>query len=946
MPAASHHSLLHAAFIVSTDSGRPDDDADHSLVYSYPSNAPPGSTGGFVKSFSSLIVTVRGALDSICGEKTRLVHLEHGGRRLLLASAHLESVMLVLALRSTVPPAAATSLALHLAETLVLLLGPCGEWGLSGARGLAGAAASTAGGESSRQEDTRAILDRIFEGVLSQVDSPSWGPRMAPWNSFESSCLHLALPPPLHTRLAGLLADHGAQRSRAPFSFFQKHSCLMYRGLILASDLHPTHAKQLWHLLWTLGLHQHSGGLPCQLLTRTVHLPQLQLQPPAGAAAAAAAAAGRGGGAAAAAAGSAAAAAAAAVALQAESGVMVSEQQMGRGLLVVAAAMRLVLVVVLTAYDEEIEEELAGRLEGHSAAELLHRLHTGLGADLERLVEGSAIYSAAARALESPPPPPPPHPHLRSDSSLPPVGKAAHGSGSGSGGGSLLFRVITRNRSSPPRHSTIGSSGGGGGGGGADGGGGPAGGSGGGGGGGGGEGPLSGSPSGSLPRPRSHLATSLPPGQPITPGPSATPAPAGRPPAGAAAEGTLPPAGQTHDRVTRGSVGPGGGAFQPVGSPFEGVLLVIANDAPHGCVRFLGDVPAGGSAGVAAGPGPGLGEAALAAVWRAVAACRARFGLHNVAVAAPPKHARLTMTLDQILQLSAARSNKLGGQRLGAADSSPWQYHPELASLAAVNTVTLRLPISLPPQPGPLPLPRTSGLGAGNVGGSVGGSPAAAAVVAAGGGGGWGGSPAERRSAGGGGGGGSGGAAAAAAVASATMTPPSKKWLSRISGSLRGCPTTPTSAEGTPSPSAGPGPGPFSTAAGISAAGGVTGSPDPSTPFSGLVPALSGFDSLSLPHSHSHGGSPPCATPQGAAVTGTGLGFGASSGCPSSCALYLTGLLFPDTREVFLCHTADVDEGRLAEAIWEAASGFGGGAAGGGSVGGAGAAGELWGQED
>lgn len=120
-------------------------------------------------------------------------------------------------------------------------------------------------------------------------------------------------------------------------------------------------------------------------------------------------------------------------------------------------------------------------------------------------------------------------------------------------------------------------------------------------------------------------------------------------------------------------------APQPVAAP-EGALFVVAHDAPGGCVRFLGDLPDAG---------------ALAAVWAAVAACRQRFGVHTVAVAAPPKHARLTMTLDQIEQLSAARSQREGGQRLGTADSSPWQYHPEMASTAAVHTITVRLP--LPP---------------------------------------------------------------------------------------------------------------------------------------------------------------------------------------------------------------------------------------------------------
>lgn len=50
------------------------------------------------------------------------------------------------------------------------------------------------------------------------------------------------------------------------------------------------------------------------------------------------------------------------------------------------------------------------------------------------------------------------------------------------------------------------------------------------------------------------------------------------------------------------------------------------------------------------------------------------------------------MTLDQIEQLSAVRSQREGGQRLGTADSSPWQYHPEMASLAAVQQITVKIP--------------------------------------------------------------------------------------------------------------------------------------------------------------------------------------------------------------------------------------------------------------
>ena len=114
---------------------------------------------------------------------------------------------------------------------------------------------------------------------------------------------------------------------------------------------------------------------------------------------------------------------------------------------------------------------------------------------------------------------------------------------------------------------------------------------------------------------------------------------------------TTPTGGQPHDRSGRGSrATPGGGggggagganpltgsptyaASMPVAAP-EGVLFLIAHDAPHGGVRFLGDLPGGG----------GGGGGALAAVWRAVAACRLRFGAHNVAIAAPPKHARCVL---------------------------------------------------------------------------------------------------------------------------------------------------------------------------------------------------------------------------------------------------------------------------------------------------------------
>lgn len=55
---------------------------------------------------------------------------------------------------------------------------------------------------------------------------------------------------------------------------------------------------------------------------------------------------------------------------------------------------------------------------------------------------------------------------------------------------------------------------------------------------------------------------------------------------------------------------------------------------------------------------------------------------------------RLALTLEQIEALSRARAQREGGQRLGRADPTPWQYHPEMASTAPVTQITLRLAAS------------------------------------------------------------------------------------------------------------------------------------------------------------------------------------------------------------------------------------------------------------
>lgn len=81
---------------------------------------------------------------------------------------------------------------------------------------------------------------------------------------------------------------------------------------------------------------------------------------------------------------------------------------------------------------------------------------------------------------------------------------------------------------------------------------------------------------------------------------------------------------------------------------------------------------------------------------RPVPACSPFLGL-------APGPRRLCLTLDQIDQLAAARSQREGGERLGTADSLPWQYHPELASVSDVQQMTVKLSCGPPAAPAGLP---------------------------------------------------------------------------------------------------------------------------------------------------------------------------------------------------------------------------------------------------
>ncbi len=124
------------------------------------------------------------------------------------------------------------------------------------------------------------------------------------------------------------------------------------------------------------------------------------------------------------------------------------------------------------------------------------------------------------------------------------------------------------------------------------------------------------------------------------------------------------------------SPGGGGRLPPPPGSVSTAKYAVVDFDAASGQITTTGDIPH-----------PGLAMD----VWGTVSVCRSILASSSVAVSAPPRHSRLCMTIQQIERLSATRSQREGGQRLGSADAQPWQYHPEVAGLSSTQQVTRRL---------------------------------------------------------------------------------------------------------------------------------------------------------------------------------------------------------------------------------------------------------------
>jgi len=116
--------------------------------------------------------------------------------------------------------------------------------------------------------------------------------------------------------------------------------------------------------------------------------------------------------------------------------------------------------------------------------------------------------------------------------------------------------------------------------------------------------------------------------------------------------------------------------FPALPSPPHKVRLLLLYDPSAATIQILGDIP------------PPL---SLASIWESFDDCLHRLEKQTAAVAAPPTNSRLSMALNQIARSAVAEGRRTGGSLLGSADSAPWQHHPELASLSAVQYVTTRL---------------------------------------------------------------------------------------------------------------------------------------------------------------------------------------------------------------------------------------------------------------
>jgi len=571
-----------AVFIVSNaihKSG--DDETDKSLLFAC---TPDPRTSACINAFKGLGLAVRGVLGSICGEKTSAIQLrQQQGGIAILAFAHLQKCMVVLALPGSIPADLTGQLALHLVHAMVVLAGPSNAWLVPDL---------TVGTRQPivLKPKVQVLFELVCNGVLRQIEGAGWA-RAQPSLLCRGAVMRLRLQADRQRALDALLASHQAGAARnleqgsSPhhhhhqpgahtpsaqqplFQFYQRHCCLLHKGLLVSSGLPPQHSQLVWQLCWCLQLFGQKPGAECKVITHKVYMAAPGWEPSCG------------------------------------------EVPRGsqRCLLVLVVAGSSVLAVLLQAYDEEIEDELAGKLEGQAAVELLQQVHHAFAGELERAVSGSLLLRSVAQ--------PPEHASAAGGAAGEEAAPAmtpskAKRAGMASGGSMFARLLLTRARS----------------------------------------------------RERALAASAERAGDSVTGGSSEALV-------GGSANYTDRSRGLT---LLRASSSMRGGTSPPA-------ALMVYQPSSSSLTCLSGDLPT-------------ASPAFATEVWSAIADCRAQFGRgQQLAVAPPPKHSRLCLTLGQIERQSALRAPREGGQRLGSADPAPWQYHPELASLATVQQVTLQL---------------------------------------------------------------------------------------------------------------------------------------------------------------------------------------------------------------------------------------------------------------
>ncbi|KAG1676503.1 hypothetical protein FOA52_000046, partial [Chlamydomonas sp. UWO 241] len=367
-----------AAHIVANSTSGKDEGIDRSVLYSF--TPSPASTASTV-TLKSLGLAVRGVLQSICGEKTHILRMhqaQHG--EVAVVFVHLQLCMVLLVLPGWLPDPVASSLALGLAQCMVLLAGPSPLW-------VELLPEEDGGDYLSLLPTLPPLFDRLCDGLLRQVGRPGWA-RGLPSCVMDPGVLYLSLGGDKQAELEAMLSAHEADgqagaRASSPqpasstpqYSFYCRSCCLMYRGLTVWSGLTPPDTRLTWQLCWALGVHSQVAPLPCQVAMHRIY-------PAAPNPDACAADGGSGGD---------------------DSGAAAGAGACGRGtdqsqpssLLILVSACHVVLAVVLTAYDEDIEEA-AGQVEASAAVELLARVHATFSTDLSSAAASSALLHALA----------------------------------------------------------------------------------------------------------------------------------------------------------------------------------------------------------------------------------------------------------------------------------------------------------------------------------------------------------------------------------------------------------------------------------------------------------------------------------------------------------------------------------------------------------------------